>query len=235
MPSVIVTGSSRGIGLAIARRFALDGYEVYGTCTSQQSIPQLDLFKDIFVADFTHQDDIVSCAEWACSVQPSVLINNAGINKISPFLELSYSDFLQIQMVNLHAPLVITQSVLPSMIHNNFGRILNIASIWGLIGKEFRTSYSVSKFGLDGFSLSLSAEYSSSNILTNCISPGFTNTELTQNILGTEGIDLLTKSIPIRRLAEPPEIAEFVFWLSSPLNTYITGQNFAIDGGFSRV
>ena len=235
MLSVVITGASRGIGHAIAKRFSAAGFEVYGTCTSTQSIPNSNFVSDFFVSDFTTSGGILSCSKWISNLKPDILINNAGINKITPFLDLSYSDFLEIQSVNLHAPLLLCKAVLPHMISNSFGRILNISSIWGLIGKEFRTSYSVSKFGLDGLTLSLSAEFSSLNILSNCLSPGFTDTDLTQSILGSDGISNLAKSIPIRRLAQPDEIAEFAFWLASPINTYVTGQNFAIDGGFSRV
>lgn len=235
MLNVVITGASRGIGRAIAKRFPLEDFQVYGTCTTKESIPSSNLFSDFFISDFKHIEEIHSCAEWLTKLKPDILINNAGINIIAPFLELSYSDFLDMQSVNLYAPLLLCKAVLPNMISNGFGRILNISSIWGLVGKEYRTSYAVSKFGLDGLTLSLSSEYSSMNILCNCLSPGFTKTDLTKSVLGEQGMARLSESIPIRRLAKPEEIAELAYWLASPNNSYVTGQNFAIDGGFTRV
>ncbi len=121
------------------------------------------------------------------------------------------------------------------MKEKNWGRIVNIASIWGKISKEYRAPYSASKFGLDGMTLALAAEVSSDGILANCVAPGFIDTELTRKILGERQLAELTSLVPVRRLGTTDEIAEFVVWLASPANTYITGQNIAIDGGFVRV
>ena len=116
-----------------------------------------------------------------------------------------------------------------------WGRIVNVSSIWGKIGKEFRASYSASKFALDGLTLAIAAEHSQDGILANCIAPGFTDTELTRRVLGNEGIIQLSEMVPLRRMATSKEIANFTAWLGSNENTYITGQNIAIDGGFTRV
>ena len=116
-----------------------------------------------------------------------------------------------------------------------WGRIVNISSIFGKISKELRAPYSASKFALDGLTIALSAELASENILANCIAPGFIDTELTQRVLGPSGIKDLTESVPAKRLGTPDEIAELTAWLVSEQNTFTTGQNIAIDGGFSRV
>ena len=116
-----------------------------------------------------------------------------------------------------------------------WGRIINVSSIWGKIGKEYRASYMASKFALDGMTLAISSEHAKDGILANCISPGFTNTELTQKNLGTKGIKKMISKVPIGRIAKPSEIAEIIFWLASKNNSYVTGQNIAIDGGFTRV
>ena len=121
------------------------------------------------------------------------------------------------------------------MKRKGWGRIVNISSIWGKISKEHRASYSASKFALDGMTLALAAEHAADGILANCVAPGFTDTELTHQMLGDEGIRRIVSTVPIRRMASVEEIARFVVWLSGPENTYITGQNIAIDGGFSRV
>jgi NAD(P)-dependent dehydrogenase (short-subunit alcohol dehydrogenase family) len=163
------------------------------------------------------------------------LINNAGINKNLPFVEIDTIMFQRIQQVNVFAPFSLCQAAIPSMQRKGWGRIVNISSIWGKIGKEHRAAYSASKFALDGLTLSLAAEHAADGILANCVAPGFTDTELTQKMLGEEGIRKILTTVPIRRMANVEEIARFVVWLSSPENSYITGQNIAIDGGFSRV
>jgi 3-oxoacyl-[acyl-carrier protein] reductase len=118
---------------------------------------------------------------------------------------------------------------------NQWGRIINISSIFGVVSKEFRAPYSMSKFGLDGMTAALAAEVAADGILANCVAPGFIDTELTRSVLGESGIAAITAGIPIGRLGQPEEIAALVAWLVSPENTYISGQNIVIDGGFSRV
>ena len=168
-------------------------------------------------------------------IGPDILINNAGINKIAPFANIDPEDFLEIQQINVFAPFCLCQAVIPSMKDRNWGRIINISSIWGKIGKEFRASYSASKFALDGITVTIAAEHSQHGILVNSISPGYTDTELTRRVLGDDGIRKLLSSVPIGRMASPEEIANFIVWLGSEKNSYITGQNISIDGGFVRV
>ena len=137
--------------------------------------------------------------------------------------------------MNLFAPFRLSQAAIPSMLDQNWGRIINISSIWGKISKEYRASYSASKFALDGVTLALAAEYSKNGILVNSVAPGFTDTELTRNVLGDNGIKKLAAGIPIGRIAKPEEIANLVVWLCSEENSYISGQNIIIDGGFTGV
>ena len=116
-----------------------------------------------------------------------------------------------------------------------WGRIVNISSIWGKISKTGRAAYSASKFALDGLTVGLAAEYSSRGIMANCVAPGFIDTSLTRQTLERDEIDDLVSRVPIARLGDAGEIAKLVLWLSSPENTFTTGQNIAIDGGFTRV
>jgi len=118
---------------------------------------------------------------------------------------------------------------------NNWGRIVNITSIWGNVTKEYRASYSSSKFALDGMTVALAAEVASMGILANSVAPGFIDTDLTQKVLGDKGIKEIKNIIPIKRLGKPTEVASFISFLVSEENTYISGQNIMIDGGFSRV
>lgn len=232
--SVLVTGASRGIGAEIARAFAGKGARVIGTRTSMAQADSQHC-AEWLVADFSDAEQVKRCAEQVRALAPDVLVNNAGINKIGPFASIDPEDFLRIQQVNVFAPFMLCQAALPGMRERGWGRIVNIASIWGKIGKEYRASYAASKFALDGMTLALAAEHSQDGILANCVAPGFTDTELTRRVLGEEGIQQLSTMVPVRRMASPQEIANFVAWLGSDENTYITGQNIAIDGGFSRV
>ena len=116
-----------------------------------------------------------------------------------------------------------------------WGRIVNMTSIFGNITKEYRAPYSTSKFGLDGMTAALAAEVAEMGILANSVGPGFIDTELTRNVLGKKGIEELRDRIPIKRLGQANEIASLVSWLVSNENSYMSGQNLMIDGGFSRV
>jgi NAD(P)-dependent dehydrogenase (short-subunit alcohol dehydrogenase family) len=230
--TVLVTGATRGIGAAIALAFRAAGARVIGTGTHSDATGEFD---EYFQADFSDVKQIHDCAKFVRQAEPDVLVNNAGINKNLPFVQIDPLEFQRIQQVNVFAPLLLCQAAIPGMQRKGWGRIVNVSSIWGIIGKEHRASYSASKFALDGLTLSLAAEHAADGILANCIAPGFTDTELTQRMLGEEGIRKILSTVPIRRMAGVEEIAKFVVWLGSAENSYITGQNIAIDGGFSRV
>jgi NAD(P)-dependent dehydrogenase (short-subunit alcohol dehydrogenase family) len=231
---VFVSGASRGIGKAIAAAFKEEGAWVIGTCTSDPPNGD-DICQEWYITDFTDTSQINECAFFLKKTQPDILINNAGINKIDRFLDISTDDFLEIQQVNVLAPLLLCQAAIPSMIKKGCGRIVNISSVWGKISKEYRASYSCSKFALDGMTLALTAEHAADGIIANSIAPGFIDTELTLNILGEKGLQKLTSLVPAKRPGQVDEIARFVLWLSSEENTYVAGQNISIDGGFSRV
>lgn len=230
---VFVTGASRGIGRAIAAAFLAEGAWVLGTRTSDAGSD--DVCSEWLTADFADVAMIHSCADAVRRIKPDVLINNAGMNKISPFVQIDPSDFLMIQQVNVFAPFLLCQAALPAMVRQKWGRIVNISSIWGKISRERRASYSASKFALDGMTLALAAEHAGDGILANCISPGFIDTEMTRRILNESDVQALAATVPARRMGKTEEIARLVLWLTSEENSYISGQNIAIDGGFSRV
>jgi len=228
---VLITGTSRGIGLAIAKEFLNQGAQVYGTATTKAA-PQE--FSGFCAADFSKREGIQQCVDFVNEVRPDIVINNAGINAPSSFESIDSEKFLEIQQVNVLAPMEICRAAIPHMVSNNWGRIVNISSGWSKISKEHRAPYSASKFALDGMTLALAIEYAKHNVLANCVAPGFVDTDMTRGILGDEGINKLMQIVPIGRLAQPAEIATFVVWLASESNTYITGQNIAVDGGFTR-
>lgn len=231
---VFVTGASRGIGRAIAQAFRAEGAWVIGTRTGKNHETD-DACQEWVAADFAEVEQIRACAECVRRAEPDVLVNNAGINKIAPFVEISSDDFLSIQQVNVFAPFLLCQAAIPAMKRKGWGRIVNVSSIWGKISKEHRASYSTSKFAIDGMTVALVAEHSADGIIANSIAPGFIDTELTHRVLGEAAIQTLVSNVPARRLGQVDEIARLVLWLASEDNTYVAGQNIAIDGGFSRV
>lgn len=229
----VVTGGTRGIGLEIARQLHEAGLEVLVTGTRPES--QTDKSFLYHAVDFSSLPDLETFVKFLQDFNADILINNAGINKINDFAEISSQDFLRIQQVNSVAPFHLCQAVLPHMKKQQWGRIVNITSIWSKVSKRGRGAYSTSKCALDGLSMALAAEVAQDNVLVNCVSPGFIDTELTQATLGEAGIQAITEQIPMKRLGKPQEIAAFVVWLVSEANTYISGQNLVIDGGFTRV
>ncbi len=231
---VVVTGASRGIGHAIAEAFRAEDAWVTGTRTSGGSKSD-NCCQDWIVADFSDVKQINECADRIRSEGPDVLINNAGVNIIAPFADIKAADFLLIQQINVFAPFLLCQAAIPAMKKKGWGRIVNVSSIWGKISKEQRASYSASKFALDGLTLALAAEHSADGIIANSIAPGFIDTELTRRILGEAGIQEIVAGVPARRLGRAEEIARLVLWLASDDNSFVAGQNIAIDGGFSRV
>jgi 3-oxoacyl-[acyl-carrier protein] reductase len=231
---VLVTGASRGIGRALAQAFRDEGAHVAGTHTGQ-NIPSATCCDEWLSGDFSDAAQIQAVAEWVRRETPDVLINNAGINKIAPFVQVDPDDFLRIHRVNVFAPFMLSQAAVPGMKAKGWGRIVNVSSIWGKIGKEQRASYASSKFAVDGMTLALAAEHTADGILANCVAPGFIDTELTRQVLGEAGIRALVAGVPARRLGRVDEVARVVLWLASEDNTFIAGQNIAIDGGFTRV
>lgn len=232
----LITGGTRGIGYAIATLFVENGCEVSVTARSAETtapgecrLRPVDLADPASLQSFVH--DIAGDGF-------DILVNCAGINKISEFCSFENtktSDFDLIQRVNVSAPFRLVQAVLPGMRAKNWGRIVNITSIFGVISKAQRVAYSTSKFALDGMTASLAAEVAAQGVLANCVAPGFVETDMTRSALGEKGMRDMAVQVPIGRLAQPEEIAKLVAWLASEDNTYVSGQTYIIDGGFTRV
>jgi NAD(P)-dependent dehydrogenase (short-subunit alcohol dehydrogenase family) len=229
----LVTGGTRGIGKAIALRLAADGAQVTVTGTKADGVAPGGCAYG--AVDFSDLGATKAFAALVAGRGFDILVNNAGINKIAPFAEIDPADFLAIQQVNVTAPMLLMRAVAPGMRTRGWGRIVNMGSIWGLISKGQRGSYSASKFALSGLTAALAAEVAEDGVLVNCVAPGFIDTELTRRVLGEDGIRDLVAQVPARRLGTPEEVAAFVAWLAGPENTFISGQTIAIDGGFTHV
>lgn len=231
--TALVTGGTRGIGQAIALRLISDGARVTVTGASAAGVAPDGCAKASI--DFSDDAALAQFADELSKNPPDILINNAGINKIAPFAEIDPKDFARIQQVNVTAPFRLCRAVLSGMRAKGWGRIVNITSIWSELAWEKRGAYAAAKNALDGMTAALAAEVAKDGILANCVAPGFVDTELTQKVLGPDGVAQLAAQVPIGRMAKPEEIAALVAWLAGPENTYVSGQNILIDGGFSRV
>lgn len=229
----VVTGATRGIGAAIADRLVSAGARVLATGSRPDGAPPAGC--EYWAVDFTDLIATQAFAEHLGRLDVDILVNNAGINKVSSFGEIDTADFMRIQQVNVLAPFLLARAVVPAMKVKNWGRIVTISSIWGKISRAGRGSYSASKFAVDGMTAALAAEVAEFGVLANCVAPGFIDTELTRQILGEQGVRELAAQIPIGRLGTPEEVADLVAWLVGPENTYLSGQNIVIDGGFTRV
>lgn len=216
----LITGASRGIGQAIAGLFSKNNIEVIAP-TRQE-------------LDLSSRKSIYSFAENLKS-PVDILINNAGINKLASFEEITDEDLDETVQVNLTSQILLTKLLIPGMKNQKYGRIVNISSIWGEFSKPQRLMYSTSKAGLNGFTVAAAVELAPYNILVNSVAPGFINTELTRKNNSPEELERISAGIPLQRLAEPEEIAELVYFLSSDKNTFVTGQIIYADGGFSCV
>lgn len=241
---VLVTGSTTGIGAAIVNDFLELGAHVMITGYNQE---ELDLAREknqekkFHNAEYIHVDfnDETSLSRFLTKISKlnelHVCINNAGSNRNNPIDETRIEDYDYLHQVNLKSPFLICREVSKIMKKQKYGRIVNIASIWSVISRAKRSVYSITKFGIVGLTKSVSADLAPYGILVNAVSPGFTLTELTKKTVPENEIKMLSNMIPMQRFAEPSEISKIVIFLSSSLNTYLTGQNVIIDGGFTSV
>lgn len=217
----LVTGASRGIGYAIAEELRARGYEV-----STPSHSELDL------------SSMESCAAFAQKHRDTVfdiIVNNAGINEVHPVEEITDDEILRTLQVDLVAPICLIRAFVPGMKKQGYGRIVNIGSIWGVVSKPGRLTYAAAKRGIHGVTQTMAAELAPYNILVNTVCPGFTMTELTRKNNTPEEIKVISEKIPLGRMAQPQEQAKMIAFLASEENTYVTGQQLVVDGGYTAI
>jgi 3-oxoacyl-[acyl-carrier protein] reductase len=237
----LITGGTRGIGKAIAERFLDAGASVILTGTKINEIEKLNNNKPsdriaYLQVDFSDQNSVNAfLTEISSYSKIDVLINNAGVNKIGLNAETTNEDFDLLNDINVKGPYILCREISKLMKKNGYGRIVNITSIWSVITRPGRSIYTTAKFAITGLTKTLAVELAEYNILVNSVGPGFTMTELTATTNTPEEIKKITDIIPIKRMAQPIEIANTILFLCSDLNTYLTGQNIIIDGGYTNV
>lgn len=216
--TVLITGASRGIGAAIAGQYRDAGWNIIAPTRKE-----LDLSNPERLARWLneHQDDPVD-----------VLINNAAENIIAPLEEIEEELWLRMLQINLTAPLQLMQIFGPRMARRQWGRIVNIGSIAALVGRAGRIGYSATKAGLLGMVRNVAVELAPHGVLVNMVAPGFIATDLTYQNNTPKVIESMVAAVPMKRLGQPQEVAELVYFLGSEKNTFITGAAIPIDGGY---
>lgn len=237
---ILVTGATRGIGKQIADDFEKLGAFVIGTGTRKEEIEQLNASgpasREYKCVDFSDNEATKQFTDYLRTLDKlDVCVNNAGTNRPEFIEDTGLNDWEDIQNINLGAPFRIMRAVTPVMKKNNYGRIVNITSLWAHISMVKRSVYTASKFGLRGLTLSLGNELAPYNILVNAVSPGFILTDLSKQTLSDEERKRISEKIPVGRFGETEEISRLVLFLASSLNTYIVGQSIVADGGYMNL
>ena len=235
--TVLVTGASRGIGHRIALDLADLGAELILTSTKADDgrLREGVLGRHRHLAvDFTDRASRSTFLTALETISPlHVCINNAGTTRHGPIDDADEDDWDVTCDVNLKGPFLVSQAVARTMCHQEYGRIVNITSIWAHISRPGRAVYTATKFGLRGLTTGHAVELARHNVLVNAVAPGFTLTDMTKGNYSEEQLQELRKRIPAGRLAEPRDVSSAVLFLASSLNSYITGQSLVVDGGFS--
>ena len=182
-------------------------------------------------ADVSKEEECQKLVEYSIKKynKIDILVNNAGIDKYQLITEVTKKDWEEIINTNLYSAFCMCQKVLPNMIHNKNGCIINISSIWGIVGASTEVVYSISKAGIDGLTKALAKEVGPSNIRVNSIAPGYIETDINKDVTKEEKEEIL-KEIPLEKTGEPKEIAKCVNWLVE--DDYTTGQIISINGGW---
>lgn len=237
---VFVTGGSRGIGKAIALKYAQNGYNVVINYVSDKTnVEELKKkFEELKVECLIEKADVSKSEEVEQIVKKTiekfkkidVLINNAGITRDGLLMRMKEEDFDKVIEINLKGTFLVTKSVIPYMLKKRDGKIINLASIVGVTGNAGQCNYSASKAGIIGFTKSIAKELASRNIRANAIAPGFIDTDMT-SVLSDEVKDSINAQIPMKRMGTAQEIANVAYFLGCEESSYITGQVINIDGG----
>tara|TARA_A100001015_G_C14997268_1_gene716740 strand:- start:1264 stop:2007 length:744 start_codon:yes stop_codon:yes gene_type:complete len=231
--TALVVGGTRGIGKAVAIELLNKGSNVVITGSYIRKgwwddFENCELKKLDFI-DFENRDKYFSSL---AKKNYKFIVNSAGIVLNKKFEKIKETEIKEIMEVNFFGPMLLLKKLIINMGENNFGRIVNISSVSALLHRVGSSVYSISKSSLITASRTLALELADKNILVNCVSPGYTDTEMIKTLSETEKLNLI-KNVPISRLCTPKEVSNVVLFLLSPHNNFITGQNIVIDGGLT--
>ena len=240
---MLITGATRGIGAALADAFEASGASLLLTGTDEVQCRQLtaDAVRDghdrrYIAVDFNESASFNAFLEEIGRLNRlDVCVNNAGINRINALADVSEGDLDALVAIDLRAPILITKAATAVMGRAAYGRVVNLGSVWNTVSKPKRSIYSAMKAGIHGLTIGAEVELAPQGILVNTVSPGFVMTDLTKKNNSDAEIAVMAQQVPLGRLAEPDEIASTILFLASTANTYVTGQNLVVDGGFTHV
>ena len=236
---VIITGASRGIGREIAKRLAKKGLKVIANYNKSEEaakelkseLKQEGIKIDIVKADVSKREEAKKLAKYALDKygKIDVLLNNAGMSEYKLFTDETDEDWNKIINTNLYSAFAMSQEVIPNMVHNKNGLIINMSSAWGVVGGSLEVIYSVSKAGMDGLTKALAKELGPSSIRVNSIAPGMIYTKMNEKFTSEE-IEEIKEEIPLGKIGEAQDISKCVEWLIE--DKYTTGQVISINGGW---
>ncbi len=239
MKNIVVTGGSRGIGKCLVENFAKEGNNVilnYNKSKKQAEKIKAELAEkgiriEIYKADVSKREDVNKLIKFAVKTMGSIdtLINNAGIAKLQMFQDVTEDDWNEIMDTNLKSVYYTIQGVLPEMLHNKVGCIINISSIWGITGASCEAVYAASKAGMDAITKSLAKELGPSNIRVNSIAPGVINTDM-NSVLDEKIKEEIKKETPLEKIGEPIDIYRCAKWIVE--DEFTTGQVISVNGGY---
>lgn len=237
---VIVTGGSRGIGKTIVEELSKEGYKVIlnynksekSAIEIQKKLKEIGINIEIFKADVSKREEVQELIKFVINKYKKidVLINNAGIDQAKLFTEITDEDWYNIINTNLTSIFYTTQETVKYMLEKKEGCIINMSSIWGIIGASCESHYAISKAGIDAMTKSLAKELGPSNIRINSIAPGIIDTDMNKN-LSKEDIKDLEQEIPLGRIGKTIDVARCVKWIIN--DEYTTGQIISINGGWN--
>jgi len=231
MKTALITGGSGGIGEAICRQLAADGFKIYvNFAHSREKAERIaeEIGGAAICFDVSDNNEVISAISGIGTVD--LLINNAGVSEIGLFTDISEKSAQKILNINLKGSMNCARAVLPEMIRRKSGNIINISSMWGQCGASCEVDYSASKAGVIGFTKALAKEVAPSGIRVNCVAPGFIITEMNSHF-SEEDLKLIKEDIPLGIFGQPRHIADAVSFLASDRSEYITGQILAVNGG----
>ena len=239
--TALVTGGGRGIGKTIALRLAEAGADVAvcdidaeAAAATAREIEALGRKSCSVKANVASSADVAVLVETVLAAfsKIDILVNNAGITRDGLLIRMKEEDWDLVLDVNLKSAFLCSKEVARSMMKARTGKIINIASVVGIMGNAGQANYSASKAGLIGFTKTLAREFASRNIMVNAVAPGFIQTAMTDKLTPAEK-EKMAAGIPLASLGQPADVANAVLFLASPLSDYITGSVLAVDGGLA--